>query len=283
MEVNEETGEVPEETKTPLTAVPPLPKEPEPSFKPGEIFKIMPKVMGGIAAVEKKYNKDLRYETRSIDDVYNSLCRVMAKEGMSNTFDILAIKRRAIKSSNGKPGFHIELKMNLRFWGSDGSYVDCKCVGEGMDYGDKGIAKCVSIAHKTALLTTFLVPTKDMVNLENDKIPTGNSASRNTKKPPSSKNDQAGGGSQSSAGSVSNAAQGSLTDAQRRRMWAIAKKNEWSEGDVKIAIKVGFGIESTKDLTKDQYDTLCGWFEKNDPPSKIDAEKEDELSTALKD
>jgi len=183
MEENENPQEKTPEEKPPESkpAVIPPPKEPEPapSFKHGLIFEIMPKVMLGMAAVEKTYSKELRYEVRTIDDVYNSLCRVMGKEGMSNTFDILGIKRRSITSANGKSGWHIELRLNLRFWGKDGSYVDCKCVGEGMDYGDKGIAKCVSIAHKTALLTTFLIPTKDMIKLENEKTNAGNSASGN--------------------------------------------------------------------------------------------------------
>jgi len=59
-------------------------------------------------------------------------------------------------------------KVTYRFMADDGSSVDCAMIGEGMDSGDKSASKSVAIAHKYALLQTFLIPTQELKDPDYD-------------------------------------------------------------------------------------------------------------------
>lgn len=48
-----------------------------------------------------------------------------------------------------------------------------------------------------------------------------------------------------------------ISDAQRRRFWAIAKDVGWSDDEIKHFLLEGYGIESTKDIRRNQYDDIC--------------------------
>ena len=52
-----------------------------------------------------------------------------------------------------------------------------------------------------------------------------------------------------------------ITDPQLKRLYAISKKHNWSEDDIKDYIKTEFDIDSKKDLLKSQYDKLIAAME----------------------
>ena len=47
------------------------------------------------------------------------------------------------------------------------------------------------------------------------------------------------------------------TEAQRKRLFAISKSNNLEDYEVKEILKIQFNIESSNDLTKEQYEKLC--------------------------
>lgn len=53
-----------------------------------------------------------------------------------------------------------------------------------------------------------------------------------------------------------------VTENQLKRLFAITKKNEWSNDDVKGLMKYKFNIESSKDLNQEQYEFVCSSIEK---------------------
>lgn len=55
------------------------------------------------------------------------------------------------------------------------------------------------------------------------------------------------------------------TEAQLKRLHAIATANKWQPSDVKAFMKEFHGVESSKDLTKDQYNDVCEYLQKNKP------------------
>ncbi len=63
-----------------------------------------------------------------------------------------------------------------------------------------------------------------------------------------------------------------LSDGQRKLLFAEARKNGKNEKDLKFYMKENFGIESTKDLTQDQFNDLLG-FASFVPPKDPPAEK----------
>jgi hypothetical protein len=51
-----------------------------------------------------------------------------------------------------------------------------------------------------------------------------------------------------------------INDAQRKRLWTIAKANNWTEDDLKALLR-GHGFESSKDITTQKYDAIVSGLE----------------------
>lgn len=56
-------------------------------------------------------------------------------------------------------------------------------------------------------------------------------------------------------------APGMISDAQRKRMFAIASKHGWSHDDVKDMLTQGYGIHSTRDIPIEKYDEIIAHIE----------------------
>jgi hypothetical protein len=61
------------------------------------------------------------------------------------------------------------LTVEFDFYADDGSNVTAVGVGEAMDSSDKASNKAMSAAHKYVLMETFLIPTKDVKDVEKDE------------------------------------------------------------------------------------------------------------------
>ena len=55
------------------------------------------------------------------------------------------------------------------------------------------------------------------------------------------------------------------TDAQLKRLYAIANGNGWTATDSKIFIGMKFNVGSAKELTSAQYQQACDYIQKNKP------------------
>ena len=55
-----------------------------------------------------------------------------------------------------------------------------------------------------------------------------------------------------------------ISDAQRKRFYAIAKGTGYSDEQIKAHL-LGLGIEHTADIPKDQYDVICEWAQGGAP------------------
>jgi hypothetical protein len=142
------------------------------------IYGAMIAVMREITAISKsRKNQTQNYNFRGIDDVYNELHDIMAEKGV---FCLPTILEDHSEERTGKSGgvlIYRILKMKFTFIAEDGSEVECVTIGEGMDSGDKASNKAMSVAQKYALMQTFLIPTEDAKDPENDshEIIAGNS------------------------------------------------------------------------------------------------------------
>jgi hypothetical protein len=54
-----------------------------------------------------------------------------------------------------------------------------------------------------------------------------------------------------------------LSEKQLKRLFAIASTNHWASEEVKQFYTNNFGITTSLDLNKEQYDELCAFIEKN--------------------
>jgi hypothetical protein len=144
-------------------------------------------VMRSVSHIGKdRSGSGLNYKFRGIDDVYNTFHEPMAEAGIFITPNVVDVVREERTSGKGKPVCYSIVTVNYKFFASDGSYVECTTVGEGMDFTDKGINKALSAALKYAFFQVFCIPTEgQMIDSEVDNIEVGSKPKKKLKQKPS--------------------------------------------------------------------------------------------------
>jgi hypothetical protein len=135
----------------------------------GNIYQRIPAIMRDVEAIEKtRENTQQHYAFRGIDDVYNAVHPIMAKHGVFMTCQVLNDRTEERTSRGGSALIYRVLNLRYRFTTEDGSCIETDVIGEGMDSGDKAANKAMSVGQKYAILQTFLIPTGDPKDPEND-------------------------------------------------------------------------------------------------------------------
>lgn len=132
-----------------------------------DIYTLIPKVMKDIGGVAKnRKNEQQKYSFRGIEDFYQAAHPAMITHGVFCAPSVLErdIYRFDKTNEYGKTTTwcHVAMKVNHRFYGPDGSFVDVVTWGEGLDNSDKASNKAMSGAMKYALIELFCVPTADV-------------------------------------------------------------------------------------------------------------------------
>ena len=113
----------------------------------------------GIAKARK--NQAQGYSFRGIDDVYNALGPVLARNGLvvlPRTLSRECIERQTAK---GSTLFYVTVEVEFDFVSAeDGSKHTVKTYGEAMDSADKATNKAMSAAYKYAAMQAFCIPTE---------------------------------------------------------------------------------------------------------------------------
>lgn len=136
--------------------------------KAESIYAKLGRVMQSIKAIGKNQtNEQQHFKFRGIDDFMNELHDLLADAGII----IIPSEKEHIQeqytTKNGTAQFRTRLHMSFTFASTeDGSSVTADGWGEAADSGDKGYNKCKSIALKYVLMQMFLVPTKDLADLD---------------------------------------------------------------------------------------------------------------------
>lgn len=217
----------------------------------GQIYELMPKVMAEVKPVAKAgKNKEQNYDYRRVEDVYASVQAALAKHGVSIWATPLDTVRREVVSRNGNKGYHLIAKYRFRFRAPDGSYDDYITYGESIDWSDKVWNKVVTFAQKNLLLAVFCIPTAlledgDAVTPEqidprvaNNKGKKNNNSPRNhSKKPAQPKLKPTD----------------PVTQDQLKALHTMVTKKGFRSEDLKEAIAVFYGYDTSKKFTQEQY------------------------------
>jgi len=142
------------------------------------IYQSMAGIVNEVKAVSKSNVADMgkagRYKFRGIDDIYNTLHEAFASQNVFIIPEILEEKSEIIekvKMYNGEKNItyskYTTLKVKYTFFASDGSSVSAIGIGEAIDTSDKGSNKAQSSALKYVLMQTFLIPTEEEKDVEN--------------------------------------------------------------------------------------------------------------------
>ena len=134
-----------------------------------KIYPAMVAIMLSVTALEKsRRNQTQGYDFRGIDDAYNMLHDIMAEHGVFCLPNVVADRHEERTNKNGTCLIYRIVTMRYTFIASDGSSVEATTIGEGMDSGDKAANKAMSAAQKYALIQSFLIPTKEEKDSENE-------------------------------------------------------------------------------------------------------------------
>ena len=111
------------------------------------IYKQLSIAMSEIGAVTKdKKNQQQGFSYRGIDDVYNAVNPVLARNGLIIVPEVIDQKREERTTARGINLIYTVLTIRYTIYAEDGSSVFVVVVGEGMDSGDKSCNKAMSIA-----------------------------------------------------------------------------------------------------------------------------------------
>jgi hypothetical protein len=149
-----------------------------------QIYQLIGKAIGMIGAIGKdKKNQQQGFMYRGIDQVYNALNPVLSALGLFFCPEVVDMKREERVNKNGTVLAFTILTVKYTVYAPDGSFVTMTVLGEGMDSGDKGCNKAMSIAYKYALFQLLCIPTDEMkdpdADVYKDVLPAGTSEPEN--------------------------------------------------------------------------------------------------------
>ena len=133
----------------------------------------------GIA--KDQFNQGQKFKFRGIDDLYNALGPIMAREGLVCIPRALSREFEILESTNDsgakKRTLHTVMLMEYRLVSShDGSEAIVCMYGEAADAGDKGTSKAASMAYKSAMFQAFCIPVEGTDDADADSHDLANSA-----------------------------------------------------------------------------------------------------------
>lgn len=126
------------------------------------VHQALNKVMGDVQAVKKdSKNQAQRFNFRGIDAVMNAVGPALRKHGVTILPEEVEVHRSNGTTANGKPTAEVVLKVTYRVYGPGGDSIHGRVAAEAMDFGDKAIAKAMSVAYRTFLLQALTIPTDE--------------------------------------------------------------------------------------------------------------------------
>lgn len=126
------------------------------------VHQALSKVMGDVQAVKKdSKNQAQRFNFRGIDAVMNAVGPALRKHGVVILPEDVEVHRSNGTTASGKQTAEVVIKATYRVYGPSGDSIHGKVAAEAMDFGDKAIAKAMSVAYRTFLLQALTIPTDE--------------------------------------------------------------------------------------------------------------------------
>lgn len=132
--------------------------------KPKNVVEAIVAVMRDVRAVGKDgFNESQRFNFRGIDGTVNALGPVMRKHGLVVMPFQQSIRHEQVTARGGSTMNSVLVEVEYHFYGPGGinDKIVARTAGEAFDSGDKGTAKAMSVAFRTALLQGFALPTQE--------------------------------------------------------------------------------------------------------------------------
>lgn len=129
-----------------------------------KVYEAINKVQAELAKegiLKDRKNVQQGYNFRGIDDVYNAISPMLARNGLCILPRILARTCEERQTQKGGTLFSVTVEAEFDLVSAeDGSKHTVRTFGEAMDSGDKATNKAMSAAYKYAAFQTFAIPTE---------------------------------------------------------------------------------------------------------------------------
>lgn len=115
--------------------------------------------MADVQAVKKdSKNQAQSFNFRGVDAVMNAVGPALRKHGVTILPEDVDVHRSNGTTASGKQVAEVVVKVIYRVYGPAGDSIHGKVAAEAMDFGDKAIAKAMSVAYRTFLLQALTIP-----------------------------------------------------------------------------------------------------------------------------
>lgn len=126
------------------------------------VHQALSRVMGDVQAVRKdSKNQTQKFLFRGIDAVLNAVGPALREHGVTILPEDVDVHRSNGTTTSGKQVAEVVIKVTYRIYGPNGDSIHGKVAAEAMDFGDKAIAKAMSVAYRTFLLQALTIPTDE--------------------------------------------------------------------------------------------------------------------------
>lgn len=123
------------------------------------IYSRIADAMKEVEAIGKeRMNSHQGYKFRGIDDVYNTLHPILARNRLFTVPRVISERSEERESKSGGANIYRVLTVEYEVFTDDGSSITACVIGEGMDSGDKATNKALSVAHKMFFFQLFSIP-----------------------------------------------------------------------------------------------------------------------------
>lgn len=126
------------------------------------VYEAWNRVMRDVQFISKNSrNEQQKFNFRGIDAVMNAVGPVLRQHGVIVVPTGAAHEAERYLSKNGGQMCNRTAEMSYRVYGPAGDFFDGVAVGEAADSGDKSMTKAESVALRTFLLQSLMLPTDD--------------------------------------------------------------------------------------------------------------------------
>ena len=215
------------------------------------IHSALVEILKELKPIKKEQKNQMQgFMYRGIDAVYTALNPLLAKHGVYILPEAgEVIRDEVVENKKGTQLHFFAAKFRFNFCHQDGSSVSACTLGEAMDSGDKACNKAMSVAMKYAIFQVFCIPTEELADPDSETHELGGGAK------PRANQGQARKQQESSDPTV-------ITQAQRKRLYAIAKNSNYSDEGMKAILLQEFKLDSSSKIKKGKmYDEIVKRFE----------------------
>lgn len=228
----------------------------EPAQTPSLISKLA-QVMGEVERIPKHgHNAFHNYDYATEADITAAIRQKLAAQRVMVIPSVQSVHREGTLTT---------IYMLFTFHDGDSPQtIEVPWAGVGDDKSDKGIWKAMTGAVKYLLLKSFLIPTGDDPEQDSEQPPAAGKRATNGKPVPPAPARPAAAVPPVAAGRPvlpTTVTVATISDAQRKRFFAISKEHGWTDPEVKALIKRVLNVDSSKDIPTHRYKEIVKMLE----------------------